>query len=118
MTNGKYVERIDALTGCANLLAFLETVSTRLNVAEESSFSLLVIDLNNFIAFNTEHGRRRGDDVLHWISIVLRDTGLPVYRIGGDEFLVWFEEGKPEEREQIAQSVFNRLNQESKQFEW
>lgn len=118
MTNGKYVERIDALTGCANLLAFLETVSTRLNPPEESSFSLLVIDLNNFIAFNTEHGRRQGDAVLHWISIVLRDTGLPVYRIGGDEFLVWFEEGMFDEREQIAQSVFNRLNQESKQFEW
>ena len=98
MTNGKYVERIDALTGCANLLAFLETVSTRLNIPEEASFSLLVIDLNNFIAFNTEHGRKRGDAVLHWISIVLRDTGLPVYRIGGDEFLVWFEEGGFDER--------------------
>jgi len=118
MTNGKYVERIDALTGCANLLAFLETVSTRLDIPQASSFSLLVIDLNNFIAFNTEHGRKRGDAVLHWISIVLRDTGLPVYRIGGDEFLVWFEGGELEEREQIAQSVFNRLNQESTQFEW
>jgi diguanylate cyclase (GGDEF)-like protein len=118
MTDGKYVERIDALTGCANLLAFLETVSTQLNPPEESSFSLLVIDLNNFIAFNTEHGRKRGDAVLHWISIVLRDTGFPVYRIGGDEFLVWFEQGGLEEREQIARSVFDRINQESKQFEW
>jgi len=118
MTNGKYVERIDALTGCANLLAFLETVSTRLNAQEESSFSLLVIDLNNLMAFNSDHGRKQGDAVLHWVSIVLRDTGLPVYRIGGDEFLVWFDMGSLEEREHIAQSVFERLNQESKQFDW
>ncbi len=40
MTGGKYVERIDALTGCANLLAFLETFSTRLNTTEESSFKV------------------------------------------------------------------------------
>jgi len=118
MTDGKYVERIDALTGCANLLAFLETFSTRLNATEESSFSLLVIDLNNLMAFNTQHGRKQGDAVLHWVSIVLRDTGQPVYRIGGDEFLVWFDRGSIEEREQIAQSVFDRLNLESKQFGW
>ena len=118
MTNGKHVERIDALTGCANLLAFLETFSTRLSSPPESSFSLLVIDLNDFMAFNAAQGRKQGDAVLHWISIVLRDTGLPVYRIGGDEFLVGFDEGKLEEREQIARAVFDRLNQESAQFGW
>lgn len=118
LINGKYVERVDALTGCANLLAFLETFSTRLNDQAGTSFSLLLIDLNNFMAFNAEHGRKQGDAVLHWVSIVLRDTGLPVYRIGGDEFLVRFDKGKFEERERVAQSVFDRLNQESKQFGW
>lgn len=118
MTDGKYVERIDALTGCANLLAFLETFSTRLDTTEESSFSLLVIDLNNLMAFNTQYGRKQGDAVLHWVSIVLRDTEQPVYRIGGDEFLVWFDRGSIEEREQLAESVFDRLNLESKQFGW
>jgi diguanylate cyclase (GGDEF)-like protein len=54
--------------------------------------------------------------VLHWVSIVLRDTGLPVYRIGGDEFLVFFDGEKSEEYEKIAHSVFERLNRESKQF--
>jgi len=117
MTNGKFVERIDALTGCANLLAFLETFSTRLNSEADSAFSLLLVDLNNFMVFNTEHGREKGDDVLHWISIVLRDTGQPVYRIGGDEFLVLFEKGDTEEYKRMAQSAFARINQESRQFE-
>ena len=116
MTN-KYVERIDALTGCANLLAFLETFSARLSEGG-ASFSVLVIDLNRFNAFNTLHGQEQGDAVLHWISIVLRDTGLPVYRIGGDEFLVRFDEGRLDEREGIARAVFDRLNLESAQFSW
>jgi diguanylate cyclase (GGDEF)-like protein len=118
LTNSEFVERIDALTGCANLLSFLETLSTRLNSNVESPFSLLLIDLNNFMAFNTEHGHERGDSVLHWVSIVLRDIDLPVYRIGGDEFLVLFDGEPPEACEKIAQSVFERLNRESKQFGW
>ena len=116
MANEKYVERVDALTGCANLLAFLETFSASLNDGTTSSFSLLLIDLNNFMAFNNQHGHEQGDVVLHWIGIVLRDTGLPVYRIGGDEFLVRMDEGGLEDREAIARAVLDRLNLESRQF--
>jgi diguanylate cyclase (GGDEF)-like protein len=116
VANNEFVERIDPLTGCANLLSFLETVSARLNLDPHSAFSLLLVDLNNFMAFNTEHGHGRGDSVLHWVSIVLRDTNLPVYRIGGDEFLVLFNGENAHAFEQVAQSVFERLNRESKQF--
>ena len=116
LTNSEFVERIDALTGCANLLSFLETASARLNSKSDSAFSLLLIDLNRFMSFNSEHGHEQGDAVLHWVSIVLRDIGLPVYRIGGDEFLVLFDGENAEAYEQIAKSVFERLNRESKQF--
>lgn len=117
MDDDRHVERIDNLTGCANLLAFLETVSRRLAEPAGSTFSLLVIDLNNFMAFNREHGQFQGDAVLHWVGIVLRDTDLPVYRIGGDEFLIFFDREPGKERERIAQSVFDRLNRESGQFD-
>lgn len=116
MNDEKHVERIDSLTGCANLLSFLETFSTRLASLTESTFSVLVIDMNNFMAFNKEHGHIQGDSVLHWVGIVLRDTGLPVYRIGGDEFLVLFEGEVIQDCEAIARFVFERLNRESKQF--
>lgn len=116
MSDDKHVERIDTLTGCANLLSFLETFSARLRSRTDSTFSLLLIDLNNFMSFNTEHGHLQGDSVLHWVGIVLRDTGLPTYRLGGDEFLVLFNMEKTEDREQIARSVFDRLNRESRQF--
>ena len=116
MNDDKHVERIDTLTGCANLLSFLETFSTRLKAQGNSTFSFLLVDLNNFMAFNAAHGQAQGDSVLHWVGIVLRDTGLPVYRIGGDEFLALLDEESLEEREQIAQAVFDRLNRESRQF--
>ena len=118
LTNNEFVERIDALTGCANLLSFLETLSARLNSRTNSVFSLLLIDLNNFMAFNAKYGHATGNSVLHWVSIVLRDTGLPVYRIGGDEFLVLLDGEKTQEYEQIARSIFERLNRESDQFHW
>ena len=117
MNNDKHVERIDALTGCANLLAFLETFYARLASKTEVPFSLLLIDLNNFMLFNTQHGQAKGDAVLHWVGIVLQDTGLPAYRLGDDEFLLSFDEEDREKCEQIARSVFERLNRESKQFE-
>ncbi len=110
------VERMDVLTGCANLLSFLETISTRLTSNTLCTFSLVLIDLNNFLAYNNEYGHTQGDSVLHWVSIVLRDTGLPVYRIGGDEFLLWIDGKSPEECDQIARSTFERLNRESNQF--
>ena len=92
------VERIDLLMGCGNLLAFLETFSDRLNSSASSGFSLLLVDLNNFMAFNKEHRHEQGDAVLHWISIVLKDTELPVYRIGGDEVVVVFSEEQMKRR--------------------
>jgi diguanylate cyclase (GGDEF)-like protein len=83
----KHVERIDVLTGCANLLACLETFSARLASNQETAFSVLLIDLNNFMGFNHQHGQALGDTVLHWVGIVLQDTDLPAYRLGDDEFL-------------------------------
>lgn len=113
------LERIDALTGCENLLAFLEKLSIYLKeTPSEQPFSLLLIDLNKFAEFNNKNGQEQGDRVLHWVSIVLRDTGLPVYRLSGDEFLVLFTDGSFENREQIAREIFERLNQESAQFNW
>jgi diguanylate cyclase (GGDEF)-like protein len=112
----KHVERIDVLTGCGNLLAFLETFSAQLASNQGAAFSVLLIDLNNFTSFNDQHGHARADGLLHWVGIVLQDTGLPSYRLGNDEFLVSFGQNTPEACEEIARSVFERLNREGKQF--
>jgi len=112
------VERIDPLTGTGNLLAFLETFTSRLASSEATDFSLLLVDLNNFMSFNVEHGHKSGDAILHWVSIVMRDTGVPIYRIGGDEIVAVFTQQSRQERETVAKGLFDRLNRESTQFRW
>jgi diguanylate cyclase (GGDEF)-like protein len=112
------IERIDPLTSCGNLLFFLETFSNRLNSPTPSPFSLLMVDLNNFNKFNEERGHKNGDELLHWVSIVLRDTQRPVFRIGGDEMIVAFPDGEKEDNEILARKIFDRLNRESTQFNW
>jgi diguanylate cyclase (GGDEF)-like protein len=112
------VERIDPLTGSGNLLSFLETFTLRLAAPDHSEFSLLMVDLNNFMQFNRERGHQQGDAILHWVSIAMRDTRQPVYRIGGDEILAVLDQGTLEEREIIARGLYERLNRESVQFDW
>jgi diguanylate cyclase (GGDEF)-like protein len=112
------IERIDPLTSCGNLLFFLETFSGRLSSPSPSPFSLLMVDLNNFNKFNEERGHKNGDELLRWVSIVLRDTQRPVFRIGGDELVVAFPDGEKDENEILARKIFERLNRESTQFEW
>jgi diguanylate cyclase (GGDEF)-like protein len=85
---------------------------------ESFEFSLLMVDLNNFMEFNRERGHQQGDAVLHWVSIAMKDTHQPVYRIGGDEILAVLDKGTLEEREIIARDLFARLNRESVQFNW
>lgn len=112
------VERIDPLTGTGNLLSFLETLTGRLASSAVSDFSLLLVDLNNFRLLNAQRGHKVGDEVLHWVSIVMRDTGAPVYRIGGDEIVAVLTEGNRERKEIVARELFDRLNRESAQFNW
>jgi diguanylate cyclase (GGDEF)-like protein len=112
------IERIDPLTSCGNLLFFLETFSNRLGAPAPSAFSLLMVDLNKFKTFNEERGHKHGDELLRWVSIVLRDTQRPVFRIGGDEMVVAFPDGEKDENETLAQGIFERLNHESVQFNW
>jgi len=116
--NDQSVERIDPLTGVGNLLAFLETFTWRLAASEWTDFSLLLVDLNNFNAFNTEHGHAQGNAVLRWVSIAMKDLMAPVYRIGGDEIIAVLSEGTRENREDTAKGLFERINRESGQFSW
>ncbi len=112
------IERIDPLTSCGNLLFFLETFSNRLSSPAPMAFSLLMVDLNNFKAFNEARGHKNGNELLRWVSIVLRDTKRPVFRIGGDEMVVAFPDSEKQNNEFLARRIFERLDRESAQFNW
>lgn len=84
---------VDALTGCLNRSATLETLELALHEASTNGDGLAVIfvDLDEFKSVNDQHGHATGDAVLVAASRRMR-SGLRaddhVGRLGGDEFLV------------------------------
>jgi diguanylate cyclase (GGDEF)-like protein len=109
--------RIDQLVGCGNLLSFLEWLSARLRGGESAPFSLLSLDINGMARLNASQGHLQGDAALRWIGLVLADeTHAPVYRTGGDEFVVILEEGSIPEHEAQARRVYDRLNGSAREF--
>ena len=88
--------RKDFLTGCYSkeeLYQILDRVKAECNIYKRP-FSILVLDLDHFKAYNDKYGHLDGDEVLKYFASTLRlsfDEGecIPV-RFGGDEFIIIF----------------------------
>lgn len=86
----------DPLTGLPNRLLFAEFLTRAIQQAEheQSEFSLLFIDLDNFKTINESLGHSAGDRLLVEVANRLRDL-LPgveaIARISGDEFNIIIE---------------------------
>ena len=82
----------DDLTRVASRHFLLNTLERRL---ETRSLGVLLVDVDNFKAFNDRFGHLVGDTVLRSVGEKLQDAlggWEHVGRIGGDEFLVWCDE--------------------------
>lgn len=79
----------DPLTGCFNrrhLAALSETLA-----AEQASWGCLYVDVDHFKQYNDQHGHQMGDNTLIRMSrFLMRQVRAeePVFRVGGDEFVV------------------------------
>lgn len=83
----------DALTGIGNRAALDARMSLELERITRSgqTFGLLMIDVDNFKAFNDTHGHQAGDCVLKEVAKLLDDNARKidyVARYGGEEFAV------------------------------
>ena len=83
----------DPLTGLFNRLKFNQALATEISrsMRYETSFSLVLYDVDNFKAVNDTHGHQTGDKVLIQLSRfmpgLLRDSDL-LARWGGEEFVI------------------------------
>jgi len=83
----------DALTGLANRAQFEIDLAqaNRVYQSHQTSFALILIDLDNFKPVNDTYGHQAGDDMLRHIASILkkqvRDIDT-VARLGGDEFAI------------------------------
>jgi len=83
----------DALTGLGNRRQLIHLLDQEVERARRAGthFSVLMLDVDHFKAYNDRHGHQAGDDVLAQVGAVLRDAIRPydsAARYGGEEFLV------------------------------
>lgn len=90
----------DALTQVYNAENIRRYLSEAINrhQSDGTPMAVLFVDVDDFKAFNTDYGHSVGDQALLFIASLLeRETGGIVGRVGGDEFLCIVEE-----RERLA----------------
>lgn len=115
----RYDAGTDILTGLANRRAFGEALAGLLHGQREHDrmFSLLMLDLDRFKAYNDEFGHLAGDQVLrvtgHLLGAALRPSDTAA-RYGGEEFALLL----PDTDETGASEVAARILDAFRSYAW
>jgi diguanylate cyclase (GGDEF)-like protein len=108
---------IDLLTGCWNLVRFSKGIQNNFGNEDLSPITFVSIDVHQLRRVNRLHGFERGDQLLRWLGIALRDEmGNNVYRIAGEAFVIVLVGGSRESHDSRAQDLFERLNNQAQQL--
>ena len=83
----------DALTGVKSKLAYTETeteINERIASGTEAPFSVVVCDVNGLKYINDNFGHKKGDECIKKAAAMICGLFMhsPVYRTGGDEFVI------------------------------
>jgi diguanylate cyclase (GGDEF)-like protein len=108
----------DALTGLYNQRHFYTRLKEELARAKRQyrPFSLILLDLDDFKAYNDTYGHFAGDEVLRSfggiISNLIREGADSGYRYGGDEFAIILTEADRGMAEEICRRIAKSLEVE------
>lgn len=115
------IARKDALTGVRNRNAYEEELRRlERQLAEgNTKFGFAVVDVNFLKSINDRYGHECGNLAIKECCdlICLVFSHSPVFRIGGDEFVVILENEDYEQVEKLA-AEFNRLQKREKKEPW
>jgi len=100
----------DSLTGLWNhgYFQYLLGEEIKRSSLVKSYFTILMIDIDNFKAFNDAHGHQAGDSIIREISKIFRDASRKidiVARYGGEEFGIIMPTTKKEEALILAERI-------------
>jgi diguanylate cyclase (GGDEF)-like protein len=108
---------IDLLTGCWSLVRFSRAIQDNFGNQNLSPMTLISLDVHQLQRVNRLHGFERGDQLLRWLGIALRDEmGNTVYRIAGEAFVIILTGDSTEEHDTRARNLFARLNEQAGQL--
>ncbi len=98
----------DKLTGAQSINAYRDReldINTRIKAGEMNPFALVICDVNDLKKVNDRLGHQAGDDYLRSAVHLLREifSYSPIYRVGGDEFVVFLENEGYEKREKLLE---------------
>jgi diguanylate cyclase (GGDEF)-like protein len=106
--------RVDPMTGLANRRDILEKMERESSRAQrhKRTFSVMLVDLDDFKSINDRYGYNDGDDVLVEVSRVLMSCVRSedvCARWGGEEFLFLLTETTGEGAETLARKVLDSI---------
>ena len=116
----KILNETDPLTGVKNRAAYDSVVSefnSRIFNKNEKDFAIVIFDINNLKMINDELGHEFGDAYIINSCKLLCDVfkHSPVFRIGGDEFLIILRGEDYEARNDLLILLNDRMNDLDKQ---
>src|SRR6266550_1836777 len=102
----------DPLTGLGNHRHFHDRLERELIESErnEHSFSLCLVDVDDFKRVNDLFGHPAGDRVLSRLATTLRQNG-EAFRLGGDEFALLLPDYDESEAVKAAGAIVERISQ-------
>jgi len=101
----------DALTGLWNHGAYqrdLTRAVEELKADPDGRLSVLMMDLDRFMAYNDHHGHPAGDELLKGVATALREGARAddrVYRYGGDEFALILPETTVDDAVRVSERL-------------
>ena len=111
--------QIDPLTGAFSKYAYQEKweeIETAIASGELKDFAMVMFDLNDLKLTNDTYGHEVGDKYLVDSFNLIKEyyPGIPLYRVGGDEFVAMLTNGQFENRKKYLRDFNDRIDENVK----